>query len=234
MKIHRFIGNFDFSKPTIVFRDGELLNQIKNVLRLSIYEQVILSSGDGQEVSATIESLNKDEVSFKIIEKKENLAESDNFVTLYCSILKRENFELIVQKATECGVKMIVPIISDRTIKTGLKIDRLEKIIKEASEQSGRGILPKLSETVSFSEALSLSKNNDINLFFDISGEKLTKENMNNKVGIFIGPEGGWTEGEISLAKENECRIVTLGPLTLRGETAAIIATYLAVNSVIN
>jgi 16S rRNA (uracil1498-N3)-methyltransferase len=229
MKQHRFIGDFNLSKSVIVSYNKELNNQIKNVLRLVIGEQVILSAGDEQEVLAEIENLNKDEVSFKVLEQRKNLAEADNFVTLYCSILKRENFELVVQKATECGVKEIVPIISARTVKTGLKSERLTKIIKEASEQSGRGLVPRLDEAISLSDALKSAKTNDLNLFFDASGEKLTQLVIGKNIGIFIGPEGGWTDKEISLAKEHGCKIVSLGPLILRGETAAIVASYLAV-----
>ena len=232
MKKHRFIGDFDFSQSKIISHDQKLIKQIKNVLCLSIHEQVILSAGDGNETLAVIEDLNKDEILFKLLEKKTNLAEPTNFVTLYCSILKRENFELVVQKATECGVKKIVPIVSSRTVKTGLKIERLEKIIKEASEQSGRGLVPKLGTIISLSEALLEAKTNKLNLFFDASGEKFTTEDKKGKtIGIFIGPEGGWTAEELTLARENSCQIVGLGALILRGETAAIVASYLAVNT---
>jgi 16S rRNA (uracil1498-N3)-methyltransferase len=231
MKIHRFIGDFDLAQPKIISRDEELIRQIKNVLRLSIQEQVILAVAGGGEVLAVIEDLKKDEILFRILAPKENTAEPARFVTLYCSILKRENFELIAQKATECGVKKIVPIISSRTIKTGLKKDRLEKIIKEASEQSGRGIVPELGAIISLTEALVEAKANESNLFFAVGGEKLAKSNDAKKIGIFIGPEGGWTEEELALAKANDCQITSLGALTLRGETAAIVTSYLAVNT---
>jgi 16S rRNA (uracil1498-N3)-methyltransferase len=136
----------------------------------------------------------------------------------------------VVQKATECGVKKIVPLISARTVKTGLKKERLEKIIKEASEQSGRGMLPALMETMSFSEALEQAKDNEQNFFFDASGSSFADQVLNNNsVGIFVGPEGGWTSDEINLAKEKGCLLASLGQLILRGETAAIIASYFAV-----
>lgn len=228
MKLHRFIGDFDLSKPTLFLHDGTLINQIKNVLRLTVGEQIVLVTGFGLEAVVVIEGLNKDELSVKILDKKENLSESKRFVTLYCSVLKRENFELVAQKAVECGVKKIVPIISDRTVKTGLKIDRIEKIIKEASEQCGRALVPELGNIVILAEALNDSKINGVNLFFDASGEPFETKKLLNSVGIFVGPEGGWTEQELILAKESGCQIVSLGALTLRGETAAIISSYLA------
>jgi len=231
MKLHRFIGDFDLTKPLLVSGDKELLNQIKNVLRLASGDRVVLVAGQGSEAIAEIDDLNKEELSFRVLESRASLSESDNFVTLYCSILKRENFELVAQKATECGVKRIVPVISGRTIKTGLKTDRLKKIIKEASEQSGRAVVPELGPISSLVEALREASTHGAILFFDPTGERSFGKNSGS-IGIFIGPEGGWEESEIQLAKENRGQIVSLGSLTLRGETAAIVASYLAVNPI--
>ncbi|MDD4902860.1 MAG: RsmE family RNA methyltransferase [Patescibacteria group bacterium] len=229
MKVHRFFGNFNLAGDGVVSSDLELVNQIKNVLRLKPGEQVALCSGEGKEALAELVSAGSGEAAFKILTRTENTAEPTRAVTLYCSILKRENFELVVQKATECGVKKIVPVIAERTVKTGLKIDRLEKIIKEAGEQSGRGVIPVLGDTVSFLEALALTGENAANCLFDRSGELFKNDMADGSLGIFIGPEGGFSQKEIALAKESGCRIASLGPLTLRGETAAIIASYLAV-----
>src|SRR6185503_3112201 len=102
-------------------------------------------------------------------------------VTLYCSILKKENFELVCQKATEVGAYAICSIIAERTVKTGLNRPRLEKIIKEAAEQSGRSSLPILLEPMSFPEALSSSKANDLNVLFDKEGKNLDNNYSNSK-----------------------------------------------------
>jgi 16S rRNA (uracil1498-N3)-methyltransferase len=80
-------------------------------------------------------------------------------------LLKRENFEIAVQKATETGIKKIYPIITERTIKLNFKKNRLEKIIKEAAEQSGRGVIPVLNETLDFKKtAESAGRQNPNNL----------------------------------------------------------------------
>ena len=118
------------------------------------------------EAVAKILLLAKDKAELEILETIKNKNESENHVNLYCSILKKENFELAVQKAVEVGVKEIIPIITARTVKLGLNHERLNKIIKEAAEQSGRGVLPKLDEAIIFDEALKLAKENDLNLFF--------------------------------------------------------------------
>lgn len=229
MKIHRFIRNFDFSKKVITISDKEVCNQIKNVLRLGIGDKIILSDGRLNEAVVKITTLRKGEVAGEILKVNQNQNEPVVHVVLYCSILKRENFELVVQKATEVGVAEIIPLIAKRTIKLNLKRERLKKIIHEAAEQAGRGIVPFLGESRDFEEALKGAERNDINLFFDQSGQPFGQKKIEHgmRVGIWIGPEGGWDEEEIKLAKEKNFQIVSLGKLTLRAETAAVITSYL-------
>jgi 16S rRNA (uracil1498-N3)-methyltransferase len=167
-------------------------------------------------VLVEIEKVAKD----KIGEKK---------VTLFCAVLKKENFELVVQKATECGVSKIIPIITARTVKTGLNLERLQKIAREASEQSGRSTVPEISEPISFDESLEMTRQNDLKILFDISGKFLGKTSKNSPA-IWIGPEGGWTPEEIKKATQNNFKIASLGPNTLRAETAAIVATYMLIS----
>jgi 16S rRNA (uracil1498-N3)-methyltransferase len=228
MKRQRFIGQFDLDQDTIVSADRELANQIRNVFRLSPGDQVLLCDGRGGEAVGRIES--GPELVFSIIERKPVRSDPPKEITLYCSILKRENFEMAAQKATECGVLRIVPVISSRTIKTGLKSDRLNKIIKEASEQCGRSILPEVGATLTLDQALEEAAANDVNYFFDGSGAQFTPA-LGQKIGIFIGPEGGFTEEELRRAGALGCRISKLGNLTLRAETAAIVASYLSANN---
>jgi len=255
-KIHRFIDNFDLSKKELKI-NGEIAHQIIKILKLKIGEKIELSNGKGKCALTTISRTTLDIVEVEIEKTWEDKDQIKNNVTLFCAILKKENFEFVVQKTTECGISKIVPIISDRTIKTGLNLERLQKIAKEASEQSGRSNVPEIIEPITFDKSLELVKNN-INLLFHADGElpfeihcagwraehsKFSAENYvciskdnslsankNNQINIFIGPEGGWTEKEIEKIKNLNFKIATLGPLILRGETAAIISTYLAVN----
>jgi 16S rRNA (uracil1498-N3)-methyltransferase len=231
MKLHRFIVNSNLQAGTFLVKDPEIINQIKNVLRLKVKEQVMLSNGAGNEGVATITKITNDMVETDIGSISENNNESDKRVTLYCAVIKKENFEWVAQKATEIGVTEIVPIISARTVKLQLKLDRIEKIIKEAAEQSGRGVIPALYEPELLEKAMSES-HNDINFFFDGNGEVITSANTHNakSIGIFVGPEGGWDPKEIESAKEKGFTIASLGKLTLRAETAAIVASYLAIN----
>jgi 16S rRNA (uracil1498-N3)-methyltransferase len=151
-------------------------------------------------------------------------------VTLYCSLLKKENFEFVVQKATEIGVEKIVPVISERTIKTNLNIPRLSLIALEAAEQSGHSFVPQINEPVAFKKALASATGDAV--FFAPGGMDAGSalEKTGDFLGVFIGPEGGWSEAELALAKERYLPVCNLGSSILRGETAAIIASYLAVN----
>ncbi|MCX6788594.1 MAG: RsmE family RNA methyltransferase [Candidatus Jorgensenbacteria bacterium] len=229
-KVHRFIGNFNIKESVLRITDEEFVNQARYVLRLNVGEELMLSNGLGEEANAKILSYGNGYVEVEIEARSQNKNESEKSVTLFLSILKRENFEISAQKATEVGISRIVPVISSRTVKMNINKERIEKIIKEASEQSGRGIVPKMEGAVSLPDAILKAKENDLNIFFDKDGivldESVFKSSKN--IGIFVGPEGGWTSEEIESAKEAGIIQVSLGALTLRAETAATIVSYLA------
>lgn len=208
---------------------------MKNVLRKRVGERIILLDGSGKEAKAEIKKFLKDKIEVKILEIRENKTEPKIFVSLYCSILKKANFEFVVQKATEIGVKEIIPLICKNTVKLGLSLERLRKIAKEAAEQSKRGILPTISEPLNFKEAIEMAESSNLKILFDSSGKDFLKIFKNaNKISIFVGPEGGWAKEEIELARRKNFEIVNLGKLNLRSETAATVGSFLAVNSIKN
>lgn len=230
MRLHRFIGEYNLNKDIIEIKDLDFIKQIKSVLRLELGDFLILCDGKGTEAKVEIIEINKGEIITKIIEqteKEQNLKK----VSLYLSILKKENFELAVEKAVEIGVNEIVPIITERTIKTGLNLERLNKIIREASEQSGRTVLPSLRSIMKFEEAIQDGKKNEEKIFFDFTEKENTKNTNTKTISIFIGPEGGFTKEEQDFALANDYKIESLGSLTLRAETAAIVATYKVINN---
>lgn len=226
MKIHRFIGNFSITKNTVSLTDQELVHQILRVLKLRVGEKIIVSDGMGNEILGTIETILKTEVRLEIESKNTNLNEPQQFVTLYLSVLKKDNFELALQKAVECGISKIVPILTTRTIKQGLNEKRLQTILREAAEQSGRGIIPELTSVISFSEALSICNPKET-ILFDLSGTPLSTDSLLLTTNLFIGPEGGFETKEVEEARNIGVTIASLGKLTLRAETAAIITSYL-------
>lgn len=222
MRLNRFFIQSDLSTEFVSVSDESLVSQIRSVLRMEVGDFIILADGNFKEVKAKIIKLEKKSIDFEIKERWLNQNEPKVQVTLFCAILKKENFELVVQKATELGVRKIVPVLTRRTIKLGLNLERLRKIIKEASEQSGRGIIPGLTDPVEFESALGLSSS--INLFLDTSeGEVLSKLDIKeDKIGVWVGPEGGWDPEEVSLALKYGHIRTSLGKLVLRAETAAI------------
>jgi 16S rRNA (uracil1498-N3)-methyltransferase len=233
MKIHRFIGKFDLSQKEITLKDPENTRQVRDVLKLKTGEQMILCDGAGLEALVKIVDISKKEI-ICVVENIEKHKDTERSVHLYLAILKKENFELAVQKAVECGATSITPIITERTIKTGLNTERLEKIIKEASEQSGRNFLPHLSPTLNFKDAIKQENSDTEKIIFHTSQNEAENETQikAKNINLFIGPEGGFTDAEVSLAKESGARVSSLGPLTLRAETAAIVATFTAVNKI--
>jgi len=230
MRLNRFICQFNLKDRLIILSDPELVSQIRRVLRLKEGDQIILCDGKSKEAIVKIIEIAKN-IKVEVQEIKKSQNETDIYGILYCAILKKENFEWVCQKATEVGIKEITPIITQRTVKLNLKYDRLLKILKEAVEQSDRSVLPILNPIVEFEPAIKQAKSNDANILFEQGGESFKNLTLEAKrIGIFIGPEGGWDESEIELAKENNFIIASLGKTTLRAETAAIIASYLIEN----
>jgi 16S rRNA (uracil1498-N3)-methyltransferase len=231
MRLNRFIGDFDFSQKEIHINDFAIIKQIKSVLRLAEGDNIILLNGKGKEIEVKINKITKESID-TIFVKEHTGKELKRKVHLFLAILKKENFDLAIQKAVESGVSEITPILTERTVKTGLNTERLNKIIREACEQSGRNTIPALNEIQKYPDALEIAKNAEEKIVFHLTDQKYTPQKEATNINIFIGPEGGFSEKEITLAKEKDYTISSLGDLTLRGETAAIIATYRSVNGI--
>jgi len=233
MKIHRFIGKYQLATGTVRIDDEDLVHQMRSVLKLAPGEIVIIGDGRGSEATCKILRYDSGAVIVEGISLGHNANELPGRTTLYCSVLKADHFELAAQKATEVGVSEIVPIVSDRTIKSNLRIDRVQKIVREAAELAGRGLIPIVREVVTMESVLTEASRNDVNLFFDASGTLFTGVTKTvHHAGIWIGPEGGWNEKELEMARELGMRICSLGPLILRAETAVIVATYMVAHSI--
>jgi 16S rRNA (uracil1498-N3)-methyltransferase len=231
MKLHRFIGNYDVFAPELDITDEGVVHQVSRVLRLQPGQRIVLCDGKGREAEASILSMDKKMLSVTLERVTELQNEPEREIVLYCSIIKKELFDLVAQKATEVGVRQIVPLLSKRTVKQDLKIERIRQIVKEAAEQSGRGVIPFVHEPMNWHVAMDHAKENMVNLFFNVMerGDGIP-QGFKKKIGVWIGPEGGWDEEELSEAKAANFLLAELGPLTLRAETAAIVASYLTVH----
>lgn len=233
MHLHRFYKNLDLEKNNLEIQDKDFINQIKNVLKMEIGGSLVLFNGDGWETKYNIVSFEKNLIKLEKCDYYKNENEPEKSIILFCAILKRENFELVVQKATELGVKKIIPIITSRTVKLGLNLERLKKITIEASEQSGRATIPEINEPIDLSSAVKLAEKNYINIFLHtnlesnktslLSDQNFVSEN-DKTIGLFVGPEGGWDKNEVEMAIGAGFQLKSLGKLILRAETAVISA----------
>jgi 16S rRNA (uracil1498-N3)-methyltransferase len=246
MRLHRFfLKEAIQGKSKILLTEESLIHQWKKVFRLAAGDSVILFDGSGSEYVCDIILLTKELAELQIKEKKELKSPNSNNASkklwLFASIIKKDNFEWIVEKATELGAHAIVPVLATRSEKKDLNQERLLKISVEASEQSGRGDVPEIYEPVSLQDAFALLKEQEKTtgeeiraVAFDPSGTSFSEEMRvprspySGEVGaLFIGPEGGFTEEELSLFKENNVKIRSLGSQILRAETAAVAVSAL-------
>lgn len=217
---------------------GEDVKHIYKVLRLTEGTKIIINDCMGNEYLCNIDEITKAQVRATIIEKIEEFNESPLEVTLYQGIPKAQKMDLIVQKGTELGVLKFVPVVTKRVdvkLKGEFKkLDRLNRIVLEAAKQSKRSIIPKVYEPIEFSKVINKIK--DVDLFLvpyenaeDFGVKSVLKDIKNlesiKKIGIFVGPEGGFEELEIDDLKKSGAYIVTLGKRILRTETAGFALT---------
>lgn len=229
MKLHRFFCDEKLTdKKSVVITHAPLVNQLKNVFRLVKGDKIILFDNSGFDYGVSIEGFEKESVSLLVDSVTPNKVFPIRETYLFASIVKKDNFEWITQKATELGVSHIIPIISERTEKKDLNKERIQKIIVEASEQSGRGTLPVLSEVMDLETALQ-KFGHVKSIAWHTQAEKFVSQDLSDTLGAYIGPEGGWSNSEIDLFKKHGVRIRSLGPQVLRSETAVISVITLSV-----
>lgn len=235
MKIHRFISDFENIHDEIIVDTPDLVHQIVRVLKLQKGEKIILCDGNGKDVYAEIVETNKHFIKLKKEKEMESLPELKRKIHLYCALLKADNFDLVVQKATELGVTEITPLITHRTIRKNVREDRLQRVAQEAAEQCGRGFVPTVSPIVHFDSFVKKIDETDVNLFFDVGAPVFSGKFLGEKkeINIFIGPEGGWSEEEKHLLNTDIFLPVSISPFVLRGETAAIAACSMVAHFVV-
>lgn len=227
MRLHRFFINKEIQeRGEVIVADKVLLHQWKKVFRFGEGDRVILFDGSGFDYICQFVLLTKAKGVLNIVEARKNEFAPKKEIHLFQSVIKKDNFEWVLEKGTELGVSYFHPIISERSEKKNINFERAEKIIIEASEQSGRG---KLAEIQEVSDLESCLDNNFPSVVFHLDGEEFKKEDFANEkiMGVFIGPEGGWSDREINLFKEKGVKILSLGMQTLKAETAAIAVSAL-------
>lgn len=213
---------------------GTDFNHIKNVLRMKTGDEFLISC-DGKSDLCRLEAYEADLAIAQIVEENYSDNELPIRIHLFQGLPKNDKMELIIQKCVELGVSDITPVEMSRCVvrleekKKNSKQTRWQAIAESAAKQSKRNIVPTVHSVIPFSQAIKSSADimiipyeNEDGMAATVSVLKDIKHNMT--VGIFIGPEGGFDEKEIELARENGGRIISLGKRILRTETAAITA----------
>lgn len=226
-------GQINATDKSVIITGGDV-NHIKNVLRMKPGEEIAVSNGqDGKEYRCGILSLEEDCVRCELRFVKEDGVELPAKVYLFQGLPKADKMELIIQKAVELGVYQIIPVAAKRCVvklddkKAKSKIARWQGIAEAAAKQSKRGIIPQVTDVLSFGEAVKLASRMDVKLIpYELAqGMNKTKEIIGallpgQSIGIFIGPEGGFEESEIEKALAYGIEPITLGKRILRTETA--------------
>ena len=219
-------------KKIIEIKDKKEIHHIRDVMRLKKGIAVDVFDGKGKAYSGNIKELDKNSIIIEI-KKTLSLEKEPSFnITFYQAIPKKSKIDFIIEKAVELGVSAIVPIITERTVpvikeKRLKKIDRWTRIAKSAAKQCGRAKLPVILDVTNFKDALNMAKKNDLIIFAALDKSAVPLKDILRSikpkdVAIFVGPEGDFSPKEISLAKEEGCKISSLGKLVLRVETAGI------------
>lgn len=234
-----FIPSDQWKDDTVTIIDDDY-HHIVNVMRMKEGQSVICSS-NGLSYLCKIKQIDDRSVICEKIEKLTEQQELPISVTLAQGLPKGDKLDLIVQKSTELGMEHFVPLQMDRTIvkwdhkKEQKKLDRLRKIAKEASEQSHRSIVPVIHEKQSLKELIQSKTYNHFWVASELEAKGDTNHSSSFKAAIqqvnegdhiliIVGPEGGFSDKEISFLIGQGCQSIRLGPRILRTETAPLYA----------
>lgn len=219
---------------------GPDVNHIKNVLRMKEGDELnVIIDGDSNEYRCGIDSFEEDRVNLSVRFIKESDVELPAKIYLLQGLPKSDKLEMIIQKAVELGVYEIIPVSLKRSVvkidakKAKSKTERWNGISEAAAKQSKRRIIPKVTEPKNLKEALKYLETQDIDLKLvpyelsdadeiDKTREIISSVKKGQNIAVLIGPEGGFDEAEIDLAKNEGFNEITLGHRILRTETAPL------------
>lgn len=231
---HFFVNRTQVQENTIMI-EGSDVNHIKNVLRMKIGENLEIHDNESNKYIGHIDTMTEDFIKVYIEEVSTTNSELESKIYLFQGIPKGDKMELIIQKSVELGVYEIIPVETKRCVvkidakKADKKIERWNKIAESAAKQAVRGVIPCVTNILSFQSALEYGKNLDVLIipYEKSEGMTFTKELIKNivpgqSIGVYIGPEGGFEAEEIQAAEEVGVIPVTLGKRILRTETAGM------------
>lgn len=225
----RFFINTIPGEDTVI--SGEDGRHIAKSLRMQPGEVITLCDRQGHDYFGEITEISGETVSVHITEMQASKSEPSIKVTLCQGVPKSDKMDLIVQKAVELGVWRIVPTVTSRCISrpdeksAHKKVQRWQKIAQEAAKQSGRGIIPQVTEFTALKQACRDASGKRV-LFYEGGGERIPVviTELDTDITVYIGPEGGFAAEEVQLIQDAGGFAATLGPRILRTETAPLAA----------
>lgn len=234
--MHRFYVSREQIKGNTIIINGRDVNHIRNVLRMKPGDGLVISDGQGKDYYCIIKCGCENEITAEICYTRDADYELTVRITLFQGLPKSDKMEMVIQKAVELGAYEIVPVMTARSVvklsdekKEEKKLLRWQAISESAAKQSGRGIIPGIHPVMSFKEAVDYAKKLDwaVIPYENAEGMKGTKELLEKireckTAGIIIGPEGGFEDYEVELARENGIPPISLGRRILRTETAGL------------
>ena len=230
-RFHAPPSAFNLHRGSVTLATDEA-RYLREVLRLKVGDEVFVFNGEGKEFRSQVEESRRDTATLKVIDEVAPARpESPLRLTLAVALLKGEKFDLVVQKATELGATRIVPVVTKLadvrlrdTSDAAKRVSRWQRIALEASKQSGRAVVPEVKTPVTFESLVRETGSSSAIMFSERDGQPLAevRGEFPSPLTALVGSEGGWTDQEIKVARENGWRIITLGGRTLRAETAAI------------
>ncbi len=236
--MHRFYILPENWNPEAPALTGSEAHHAKNVLRMERGERAVLFNGRGREITGEIVELGRDKIRLRKLHESETPPLRCR-IALGQAIPKGKNMDLIVQKAVEIGAAEIAPLISQRTIvdldakEAAQKQAKWQQIAIEAAKQCGQNWLPRVQAPKRLENFFAQQSAVDVRLIGSLQPDALHLKRIladyaneypdrPQSVLMLIGPEGDFTPAELALAKSHGCRPITLGPVILRAETAAI------------
>jgi 16S rRNA (uracil1498-N3)-methyltransferase len=212
----------------------EQTHQVRHVLRLEPGDIIIVLDDSGIEYDVTLTTIGPKETVGRVTGMHPAQGEPRMEVALFQSLLTRDKFEWVLQKGTEVGVSLFVPVVTQRSlVRTKIRdrrLDRWRRILTEAAEQSHRGRIPRIEPAIPFDEVVSRLRDFDRSIIAAPgAGAGTLRDALRpvRSVAVLIGPEGGFTEDEVALARDKGAVQISLGPRILRTETAAVVVCAL-------
>lgn len=225
--MRRFYAPPESFDDQIVVLNEEETRHLRDVLRLSVGDQAAVFDGAGREFNCIIDRIEKRSSRLSLVSEIAPASPESNLaLTVAAAVLPGDKYDLVVQKAVELGVVKFTPIVTGRCeVKSKdatRRLNRWRRIAFEASKQCGRAKLMTVGEVMNFEALMGEAAGDEYLLFSERDGADFDSVRAKPRITAIFGPKGGWEDQELSAARNNKLKIITLGGRTLRAETAAI------------